>query len=449
MNIQVLPQGRAFSFICGKERMVGMGREIFDRAREACDTRTMADVLADDCEELLQEGIPFAESPLASWNVLLYEAYVALGGAEPGRAARYAAACIRIGTAAGRSVSLDVLKLLGIASYQQGAYDEAAGYFAQLKSHTEQDPEADIYHGNALVRLGCVREARPFYLDAMKLWDPDGVAARNFLRTLGGDVETGDAAADAALAKAPVLDGLEEAALPAIPALSLSETFNLPIFINCRDRLGCLQQLVDWLLAAGYRRIFLLDNASTYPPLLAYYEDIIQDGRVTVVHFSRNFGHRSIWLTRLLERLDITTPYVYTDPDVLPVEDCPKGIVARLYQILRRYPFLAKVGAGLKTDDLPPTRVSMQIAQGQAAYRQVPVEEELYYAACDTTFALYAPIRHYTLSPAMRTGGRLLLRHLPWYLDPQHLPEDEAYYIAHADASSTFARDVKGPQGGA
>ena len=60
--------------------MVGMGREIFDRAREACDTRTMADVLADDCEELLQEGIPFAESPLASWNVLLYEAYVALGG---------------------------------------------------------------------------------------------------------------------------------------------------------------------------------------------------------------------------------------------------------------------------------------------------------------------------------------------------------------------------------
>ena len=49
----------------------------------------------------------------------------------------------------------------------------------------------------------------------------------------------------------------------------------------------------------------------------------------------------------------------------------------------------------------------------------------------------------------MRTGGRLLLRHLPWYLDPQHLPEDEAYYIAHADASSTFARDVKGPQGGA
>ena len=424
-----------------------MEREIFDRARDACDTRTMADFLADACEELLAENVPFAASPLAAWDVLLYEGYVALGEGDSARTARYAATCIRIGTAVGRNVGLEALKHLGIAAYQQGAYGEAAAYFAQHKDLTEQDPEADIYHGNALVRMGRVREARPFYLDAMKLWDPDGVAARNFLRTLGGDVETGDAAADAALAKAPVLDGLEEAALPAIPALSLSETFNLPIFINCRDRLGCLQQLVDWLLAAGYRRIFLLDNASTYPPLLAYYEDIIQDGRVTVVHFSRNFGHRAIWLTRLLERLDITTPYVYTDPDVLPVEDCPKGIVARLYQILRRYPFLAKVGAGLKTDDLPPTRVSVQIAQGQAAYRQVPVEEELYYAACDTTFALYAPIRHYTFSPAMRTGGRLLLRHLPWYLDPQHLPEDEAYYIAHADASSTFARNVKGPQG--
>ena len=424
-----------------------MEREIFDRARDACDTRTMADFLADACEELLAENVPFAASPLAAWDVLLYEGYVALGEGDSARTARYAATCIRIGTAVGRNVGLEALKHLGIAAYQQGAYGEAAAYFAQHKDLTEQDPEADIYHGNALVRMGRVREARPFYLDAMKLWDPDGVAARNFLRTLGGDVETGDAAADAALAKAPLLDGLEEAVPPVIPALSLSETFDLPIFINCRDRLGCLQQLVSWLLEAGYHRIFLIDNASTYPPLLAYYEDVIRDGRVTVVRLSRNFGHRAIWQAYLLQKLDIRTPYVYTDPDVLPVEDCPKGIVARLYQILRRYPFLAKVGAGLKTDDLPRPQRSMQIAQGQAAYQQVPVEEELYYAACDTTFALYAPIRHYTVSPAMCTGGRLLLRHLPWYLDSQHLPEDEAYYIAHADASSTFARDVKGTQG--
>ena len=445
MKSQVLPEGRAFSFICSKkdkEGMVGMERELFDRAQAACDTRAMADFLVENCDELLQAGGFSAEGPLDAWDVLLYEAHVALEAQEPARAARYAATCLRIGTATGRKVWLDALKCAGIAAYQQGSYDEAVRHLAKLKSLTEQDPEADIYHGNALVRLGRVREARPFYLDAMKLWDPDGVAARNFLRTLGGDIETGDAAADAALVKAPVLDGLEEVPPRTIPELSRSETFDIPIVINCRDRLGCLQQLVGWLLAAGYHQIFLIDNASTYPPLLSYYEEIIQDGRVTVIRLSRNFGHRAIWQARLLQQLNITTPYVYTDPDLLPIEDCPKGVVARLYQVLRRYPFLEKVGVGLKTDDITLNQQQTQEMQ-RREFLQVPVEEQLYVAACDTTFALYGPIRHYTLSPAMRTNGNLLFRHLPWYLDPQNLPEDEAYYVAHADSSSTFSKQVK------
>jgi hypothetical protein len=36
-----------------------------------------------------------------------------------------------------------------------------------------------------------------------------------------------------------------------------------------------------------------------------------------------------------------------------------------------------------------------------------------------------------------------MVRHLPWYLDSAHLPEDEAYYVAHADASSTFAQGLQ------
>ena len=166
-----------------------------------------------------------------------------------------------------------------------------------------------------------------------------------------------------------MVDGLEVFRPRKIPELSLSETFDIPIFINCRDRLGCLQQLVGWLLAAGYHQIFLIDNASTYPPLLSYYEEIMQDGRVIVIRLSRNFGHRAIWQARLLQQLNITTPYVYTDPDVLPTEDCTKGIVARLYQILRRYPFLEKVGVWLKTDDLPPHQQQVQGARGRTARR--------------------------------------------------------------------------------
>ena len=67
MKSQVLPEGRAFSFICSKkdkEGMVGMERELFDRAQAACDTRAMADFLVENCDELLQAGGFSAEGPL-------------------------------------------------------------------------------------------------------------------------------------------------------------------------------------------------------------------------------------------------------------------------------------------------------------------------------------------------------------------------------------------------
>ena len=288
------------------------------------------------------------------------------------------------------------------------------------------------------------RKRAPRYLEAMAAGIPDvlpaaGVAARNLLQTLASDLHTGNEAADAVLASAAFTDGPEDVPAHTVPEASLSEAFDFPVFINCRDRLDCLQKLVGWLLAAGHRKIYLIDNASTYPPLLAYYQEITKDPRVTLIQLSQNFGHQALWRTGLLRQLDVRTPYVYTDPDVLPIEDCPKGLVPRLYQILRRYPFVNKVGTGIQRNDLPP----FARAYAKVPYYNVPIEEGLYFAACDTTFALYPPVvQHYTISFALLTQGRLLVRHLPWYLDPHHLPEDEAYYIAHADQSSTFARDV-------
>lgn len=44
------------------------------------------------------------------------------------------------------------------------------------------------------------------------------------------------------------------------------------IFIVNRNRHEAMVRLVDWLRAGGTRRIVILDNASTYPPLLQYYD---------------------------------------------------------------------------------------------------------------------------------------------------------------------------------
>ena len=57
------------------------------------------------------------------------------------------------------------------------------------------------------------------------------------------------------------------------PALRRRLPFRkIPILVNSFNRLDCLRGLVDWLRGAGYADIIIIDNASSFPPLLSYLE---------------------------------------------------------------------------------------------------------------------------------------------------------------------------------
>lgn len=212
---------------------------------------------------------------------------------------------------------------------------------------------------------------------------------------------------------------------------------DVPIFINSRDRLGCLQQLLSWLLRAGYRRIYILDNASTYAPLLEYYKSITKTQGIHVIYLP-NLGYRALWQSGILDRLSIETVYVYTDSDVVPRPECPPDIVRRLFLLLRQYPFADKAGPGILFDDITFWD-RRKVQRIHPRFYQVPVGKDVYFAPVDTTFALYRPVRSYRIFSSLRTTGSMMIRHLPWYLDRNHLPEDERYYMEHANSSSTLA----------
>lgn len=219
-------------------------------------------------------------------------------------------------------------------------------------------------------------------------------------------------------------------------AKAITAPYDVPIFINSRDRVGGLARLVDWLLASGYRRIFILDNASTYAPLLDYYRSIERQG-VRVIYLRRNIGHRALWESRILDVLDIKSPYVYTDPDILPTEVCPQDFVARLARGLAKYPYLNKIGLALRTDDITFYNAAATKSAEARCYN-IPMDDSLYFADVDTTLALYRNIRHYTRGPAARIASAYSARHLPWYYDYDSLPTDEAYYLEHASYSSSL-----------
>ena len=68
-------------------------------------------------------------------------------------------------------------------------------------------------------------------------------------------------------------------------------TNSIPIFIISYNRLSYVEQMICWLEKSGYTNIHVIDNASTYPPLLEYYKTLTYK-----VHFMKeNYGHMVFW----------------------------------------------------------------------------------------------------------------------------------------------------------
>jgi len=219
-----------------------------------------------------------------------------------------------------------------------------------------------------------------------------------------------------------------------------------PIIINSFNRLTTLRLLIGALESRGYGNIFIIDNKSTYRPLLDFYGQC----RHPVFRLKKNVGHNAIWKTGIYRRF-WKGYYVYTDPDVVPAEECPEDFLQHFHDLMLRYPDATKVGFGLKIDDIPDCfNQKANIVFSESRYWQHQLEKDVYRAPIDTTFALYRPFSKTNVNWHMlhiRTGGRYLARHLPWYSDSANLSEEEAYYLNACRRSiSTFARmdDEKG-----
>jgi hypothetical protein len=203
--------------------------------------------------------------------------------------------------------------------------------------------------------------------------------------------------------------------------------FDPLIYINCRDRVTPLRQLVGWLEQAGHDRILLLDNDSTYEPLIEY----LAESPHTVIPFATNHGARSLW-TVLGPPNDW---FIYTDPDIVPTADCPLDAVDRLHDILLRNPDVPKAGLGLYLDDVPVTMPSYAW-ETCPTIRGAAVEPGAYRSLIDTTFALYRPDAEFLYEGA-RTSAPYEARHVSpaWY--GTALDAEDAYYLAHALAGPT------------
>lgn len=217
----------------------------------------------------------------------------------------------------------------------------------------------------------------------------------------------------------------------------------VPIFINNYNRLTTLTKLIDALESRGYTNITILDNQSTYPPLLKYYKTTTHK----VHHYKKNYGSKSFWKSGLWLK-HMYSHFVYTDPDVVPIANCPDDFINHFYLLLKKYPKVHKVGFSLKIDDLPDHFNNKEkVYNWEKRYYENTLEPNVYQAPIDTTFALYRPFsksgKRDGSTPIIRTGLPYQALHLPWYVDNDKLDEEESYYINSLQTRTHWSRQSK------
>ncbi|MBI4091683.1 MAG: glycosyltransferase family 2 protein [Candidatus Levybacteria bacterium] len=212
----------------------------------------------------------------------------------------------------------------------------------------------------------------------------------------------------------------------------IEEPSDTPVFIILRDRYEPLKQLLKWLEAQDLKKIIFIDNDSKLPPLI----DFLNETPYQVLELGRNMTQRAPWAAGIIKVLLPNDFYVVTDPDIVPTIN-NKGVLRYFYEVHKKFPNYLKIGFGLKTDDLPEKyTLKNDVIKWESQFWKNQLEENIYEAGIDTTFAVYKPRTYkYVLRPSIRTGGPYTARHLPWYSSEDSLTDEEVFYRLRADQS--------------
>lgn len=219
---------------------------------------------------------------------------------------------------------------------------------------------------------------------------------------------------------------------------------SIPVIIVNFNQLFYLKKLVDFFLKRKFENIIIIDNLSTYPPLLEYYKTL---KGVNVEYMDDNYGHMVFFENKELQEKYGQGFYVLTDADIVPNENLPEDFMKRMVEvIIAEFNHITKVGFALMTEDIPNTYpFKMQVINWEKKFWEIsyPKSTESYCAKIDTTFAIYKPrypemFNDIEFLKGIRIAGDFTARHGGWYLDPLNLTDEQKYYQKTSSSASSW-----------
>lgn len=215
---------------------------------------------------------------------------------------------------------------------------------------------------------------------------------------------------------------------------------SIPIIIINFNQLFYLKKLVDFLLKRKFENIIIVDNLSTYPPLLEYYKTL---KGVTIEYMDDNYGHEVFFENKELQKKYGQGFYVLTDADIVPNENLPTDFMKTMLNIItKKNNTITKVGFALDVENIPDTNiVKDKVLNWEKQFWKIKVSDFVYDASIDTTFALYKYGYKYdkrSFYNALRLAGCFTAQHGGWIIDHRNLTAEQRYYINTVNASHSW-----------
>jgi len=221
---------------------------------------------------------------------------------------------------------------------------------------------------------------------------------------------------------------------------------DIPVIIIAFNNLTYVKMMINQFKTKNFKNIHIIDNNSSYPKLLEYYLTIKD---IKIHYMPENFGHRVLF--RSINKNfynQLPNFFILTDPDIKFNDDLPNNFLDRLCELTEKYK-VGKAGFALcikdyhKFKNLTFTRFkkTKKIHEWEQVFWNDKLEDEVYKAGIDTTFAVYNK-KYFKIVKneakflnAVRVAGNFTAKHLPWYKESIVPDEEINYYNINTQCS--------------
>ena len=216
---------------------------------------------------------------------------------------------------------------------------------------------------------------------------------------------------------------------------------NIPVVIIGYNQVSYIKNMVSQI-EKYTSDIIVIDNNSTYQPLLDYYKN---EFSYSLLRQKANLGS-SVYTQGFVQNL-VGDVFLLTDPDLQFNANLPENFIQQLINI-SDYFHAHRVGFALEIDsenirtDVKFYGFSIKEWEQRFWKRKliypINTQMELYKADIDTTFALHN--KKYPSGVHIRVAGNFTCLHLPWYnnFKSKLQPDEYEFYMQHNISTNWF-----------